>query len=309
MLCFSFSVSFDIRTDNRFYLPFLHTKTYWILSIRIENEIAVEMETWCDFNQWFVHFLNRFNRTAHQPNIMNVSSSLFWFFLQFVTLEKFDHSLLTEKNITRSVSVHKCFNNGRVKVGITMWWWPDKLNNKKWNLLFVRSEASGRWWIWRWISSKQTKFTLWKLIVSHSMTVPVPCTDLHNWTEMRQQTIWWAATNWLWYFFIPFRLLNSFSFFVCVIFLACQLTCLRPLYRAIGMGKSTVLTSKQGEHCVNQINEHRRALILSEILSVAINLVLVMFSLKKFSCYFFVYIFYCVRNVDASWRRKIIFYN
>lgn len=66
------------------------------------------------------------------------------------------------------------------KVGNSMWWWPEKLNNKKReriNLLFValfrtreREKSAGelnlcewtnqksfnRWWIWRWISISNT---------------------------------------------------------------------------------------------------------------------------------------------------------
>lgn len=92
------------------------------------------------------------------------------------------------------------------KIGNLMWWWPDKLNNKKkWNLLFVPI-GKCEWSEWKnqtissfddgsgvEFRSQCNRESLWKLIVSHSMTAHQSHvtsqyyrTDLHNWTEMRQ---------------------------------------------------------------------------------------------------------------------------
>lgn len=66
-----------------------------------------------------------------------------------------------------------------------------------------------RWWIWRWISIRiqSSIFCFYENWLFHiQWQHQLHRTDLHNWTEMRQQTIWRTATNWLWcvFFFIIF---------------------------------------------------------------------------------------------------------
>lgn len=122
----------NIWMDNRTigYLPFLHTFTF---VDTIENDGTAEMETWSDFNQCFVHFLNRFNRTAHQTNIMNLNRIFVLILFTVVCSSWKIRPLFFQLKIkkARSISKHKWFNNGKAEVGNSMWWWPDKLNNKK----------------------------------------------------------------------------------------------------------------------------------------------------------------------------------